>query len=117
MRRADAKPTPAGDMFSYGVCCLFACCLPADVNAQQAAVRQPSTTSGRSPWSRDAAGKADTHLPDLLESLFESTAADRLSASEALLHPFHNTAAAIEASAQAQAQAAAATHEDSSSRR
>ena len=67
----DAKPTPAGDMFSYGVCCLFACCLPADVNAQQAAVRRFAVDDQRalSPWSRDAAGKADTHLPDLLESL------------------------------------------------
>ena len=67
----DAKPTPAGDMFSYGVCCLFACCLPPALDAQQQAVRRFAVEDGRqlAGWSRDAARQADEHLPALLDSL------------------------------------------------
>ena len=114
-----AKPTAAGDMFSYGVCCLFACCLPPSAEAQQQAVRRFAIEDGRrlASWSRDAAEQADPHLLGLLDSLLavapsnEEALALRLSAKQVLAHPFHDVGAALEASAQAQAQAAAASHE------
>eukprot|EP00966_Prymnesium_polylepis_P103315 2392608-Prymnesium_polylepis.1 len=48
-----AKPTAAADMFSFGVCCLFACCLPADKGEQEAAFAQ-FDADGRElrDWSR-----------------------------------------------------------------
>jgi colicin import membrane protein len=115
-RLADAKPTPMGDMFSYGVCCLFACCLPPTVEAQQQAIRRFAVDDGRklSKWSRDAAKQADAHLPHLLESLLadaatsEEALARRLSATQTLLHPFHDSEAALAASAAATAAATAA---------
>ena len=98
-RERDAKPSAMGDMFSYGVCCLFACCFPPNVEAQQQDIRR-FREDGRtlSPWSRDKAKHADAHLPDLLESLLagaatnEEALARRLSAKQTLLHPFLDTA-------------------------
>jgi serine/threonine protein kinase len=116
-RERDAKPTAMGDMFSYGVCCLFACCLPADASAQQQAVRRFAAEDGRqlAQWSRDAATLADEHLPSLLDSLLavattnEEALARRLSASQTLRHAFLDTAAALEVSARAQQAAAEAS--------
>ena len=116
-RERDAKPTAMGDMFSYGVCCLFACCLPADASAQQQAVRRFAGEDGRqlARWSRDAATLADEHLTSLLDSLLavattnEEALARRLSASQTLRHAFLDTAAALEVSARAQQAAAEAS--------
>jgi hypothetical protein len=115
-RERDAKPTAMGDMFSYGVCCLFACCLPPTAEAQQQTIRRFAQDDGRKlcKWSRDAAKQADAHLPGLLESLLadaatsEEALARRLSATQTLLHPFHDTEAALAASAAATAAATAA---------
>ena len=111
-RAADAKPTAAGDMFSYGVCCLFACCMPATFAEKEQQFRRFAIDDDRqlAAWSRDAAKLADDDLPSLLEDLLAS--ADlRRSAAQTLLHPFHNAAAALEASKQARASAAALSHE------
>ena len=118
-RERDAKPTAMGDMFSYGVCCLFACCLPPTAEAQQQAIRRFDVDDDRklSDWSRDAAKQADAHLPDLLESLLadaatnEEALARRLSASQTLRHAFLDTAAALEVSTKAQHAAAMASQE------
>ena len=118
-RERDAKPTAMGDMFSYGVCCLFACCLPPTAEAQQQAIRRFDVDDDRklSDWSRDAAKQADAHLPDLLESLLadaatnEEALARRLSASQTLRHAFLDTAAALEVSTKAQQAAAKASQE------
>ena len=115
-RERDAKPTAMGDMFSYGVCCLFACCLPSNHKAQQQQAIHRFAQDGRklSAWSRDAAKKADVHLPDLLESLLANAETNseaisvRLSARQTLLHPFHDTEAAQMASEAATAAARAA---------
>ena len=104
LQGGDAKPTPAGDMFSYGVCCLFACCLPTEATAQAEALRRFVSDGRRlAAWSRQAALSADSHLPALLDSLL-GPADQRDSASQALLRAFHSTEAA-------QAAAAAATNE------
>jgi serine/threonine protein kinase len=112
-REDDAKPTAMGDMFSYGVCCLFACCLPPTKEEQPDAIRHFEVEDDRklSDWSRDLAKQADAHLPHLLESLLadaktnaEATSV-RLSAKQTLLHPFHDTEAALAASAAANAAA------------
>jgi chemotaxis protein histidine kinase CheA len=103
-----------GDMFSYGVCCLFACCLPPTVEAQQQDIRR-FREDGRtlSPWLRDKAKHADEHLPDLLESLLagaatnEEALARRLSAKQTLLHPFHDPEAALAAVTRKQREAEA----------
>jgi len=116
-RERDAKPTAMGDMFSYGVCCLFACCLPADASAQQQAVRRFAGEDGRqlAQWSRDAATLADEHLPSLLDSLLAVATTNkealekRLSASQTLRHAFLDTSAALEVSARAQQAAAKAS--------
>jgi serine/threonine protein kinase len=116
-RERDAKPTAMGDMFSYGVCCLFACCLPADASRQQQAVRRFAGEDGRqlAQWSRDAATLADEHLPSLLDSLLavattnEEALEKRLSASQTLRHAFLDTSAALEVSARAQQAAAKAS--------
>ena len=113
-----AKPTAAGDMFSYGVCCLFACCLPPTAEARAEDVRR-FVADGRklADWSRAKASEVEEHLPDLLESLLSPATTDaealaaRRSASQALLHPFHNTAAAMEAATNREESAAAAMHE------
>jgi serine/threonine protein kinase len=116
-RERDAKPTAMGDMFSYGVCCLFACCLPADASRQQQAVRHFAGEDGRqlAQWSRDAATLADEHLPSLLDSLLavattnEEALEKRLSASQTLRHAFLDTSVALEVSARAQQAAAEAS--------
>ena len=116
-RERDAKPTAMGDMFSYGVCCLFACCLPADASAQLQAVRRFAGEDGRqlAQWSRDAATLADAHLPSLLDSLLAVATTNkealekRLSASQTLRHAFLDTSAALEVSARAQQAAAKAS--------
>jgi len=109
-----AKPTAMGDMFSYGVCCLFACCLPVDASAQQQAVLRFAEEDGRqlARWSRDAATLADEHLPSLLDSLLavattnEEALARRMSASQTLQHAFLDTARAQQAAAKASQEAA-----------
>ena len=118
-RERDAKPTAMGDMFSYGVCCLFACCLPPTAEEQQKCIRRFDVEDDRmlSAWSREAAKQADAHLPDLLESLLavaatsEEALARRLSASQTLRHAFLDTAAALELSTKAQQAAAKASQE------
>ena len=113
-RERDAKPTAMGDMFSYGVCCLFACCLPVDASAQQQAVLRFAEEDGRqlARWSRDAATLADEHLPSLLDSLLavattnEEALARRMSASQTLQHAFLDTARAQQAAAKASQEAA-----------
>jgi len=115
----DAKPTAMGDMFSYGVCCLFACCLPPTKEEQDKAIRHFEVEDGRklSSWSRDRANQVDAHLAHLLESLLadaatnEEALARRLSASQTLRHAFHDTAAAHEVSTKAQQAAAKASQE------
>ena len=100
---AAAKPTHAADMFSYGVCCLFACCLPAE-EAEQPAKLQRFVDDGRqlAPWSRDEARDADAHLPSLLDKLLtpatthEEALDRRWDARQTLLHPFLDTFEAIE---------------------
>ena len=106
-------------MFSYGVCCLFACCLPPTAELQQQAIRRFNVDDRRklSAWSREEAKKADAHLPNLLESLLadaatnEEALARRLSASQTLRHAFLDTAAALEVSTKAQQAAAKASQE------
>jgi len=118
-RERDAKPTAMGDMFSYGVCCLFACCLPPNAKEQKDAIRHFEKEDDRklSDWSRDLANQADAHLPHLLESLLadaatsEEALARRLSASQTLRHAFLDTAAALEVSTKAQQAAAKASQE------
>jgi serine/threonine protein kinase len=118
-RERDAKPTAMGDMFSYGVCCLFACCLPPTAEEQQKCIRRFDVEDDRmlSAWSREAAKQADAHLLDLLESLLadaatsEEALARRLSASQTLRHAFLDTAAALELSTKAQQAAAKASQE------
>ena len=107
-RSADTVPTAAGDMFSYGVCCLFACCLPT-IEQARSDLEQQFVTDNRTlvDWSREAANQADTqgHLLTLLESLLSTDAEERKSASQTLLHAFHNAEAALAASEQAHAMA------------
>ena len=69
-RTYDARPTAMGDMFAYGVCCLFAMCLPPGPEEQQAAFDKFEEDDRQlTDWSRVQATEADAHLPDLLEKL------------------------------------------------
>ena len=98
-----AKPTAAADMFSYGVCCLFTCCLPDAASEHDAELRK-FEAEGRqlTERSRALALSKDRHLPSLLESLLSPAKTNdealdrRLSAPQVLLHPFHDTFEAIE---------------------
>ena len=75
-------------------------------HAQQQAIRRFAIEDKRqlAAWSRDAVLKADPHLPALLDSLLVDAETDaealarRLSASQVLLHPFHDVGAALEVS-------------------
>ena len=99
----NSKPTAAADMFSYGVCCLFACCLPAE-EAQQAEDFAQFHADGRAlkEWSRGRVQSADLHLLPLLESLLAPASTHqealdrRLNAKQTLCHPFLDTFEAIE---------------------
>ena len=105
---AVAKPTPAADMYAYGICALLACC------GHDACSFSASVGGELQQWSREAAATADGHLPAMLESLLQSAAGEeealalRLSATQVLLHPFLDTtaerAAASETSQAAQQQ-------------
>lgn len=105
---AVAKPTPAADMYAYGICALLACC------GHDACSFSASVGGELQQWSREAAAAADEHLPAMLESLLQSAAGEeealalRLSATQVLLHPFLDTtaerAAASETSQAAQQQ-------------
>ena len=102
-RARDAKPTPAGDMFSYGICCLFACCLPRN-ESDQLADFDRFQAEGRklTDWSRAKAGASDTHLAPLLENLLVHASTNdealdrRWDAQQTLRHPFLDTFEAIE---------------------
>ena len=118
---AVAKPTPAADMYAYGICALLTCC-------GHEACRFSASVSGElQQWSREAAAAADAHLPAMLESLLQSAVggeealALRLSATQVLLHPFLDTtaerAAASEASQAAQQQVQDAQDAEAAMRR
>ena len=102
-------------MFAYGVCALFACCMPAERAEQEKAVKQFVEDGRRlADWSRASAASKDRYLPPLLDNLLQPATtrrealALRLSAGDALRHPFHDVEAAMAASAEAQEQAASA---------
>ena len=113
--RSGGKPTPtaSGDMFSYGVCCLIACCLPPSENERQLFLRRFAVEDRQlTRWSRELARLADEHMPTLLDSLlahastYDAALSLRYSASQVLRHPFHDQSAALEASAAATRDAA-----------
>jgi hypothetical protein len=64
-----------GDMFSYGVCCLFACCLP-PTEAEQEVAFARFEADGRqlTDWSNALAASANAHLPSLLVQLLAPAA-------------------------------------------
>ena len=118
---AVVKPTPAADMYAYGVCALLLCC------GHDACSFSASVSGELQEWSREAAAAADAHLPAMLESLLRSAVGEeealalRLSATQVLLHPFLDTtaerAAASEASQAAQQQAQDAQDAEAAMRR
>ena len=102
---ACAQPTAATDMYAFGVCSLLMCCDERDFTFS------PPPTEQLQRWSTaSASSKGGDHLPSFLDGLLDldrppaTNLADalqrRMSAAEALRHPFLDTGAERQALAE-----------------